>query len=126
MGRQDYFIDREAETEDVGTALQFAKEMLKDGSTSSLWIVTLTKAQLDGDLGTALGDGAASKLKKGISLSFEGKPIRFYTKLTLPCSATRTVVPAVHPDKKLMTSLDSVPGTHALIVVPWNMDDILG
>ncbi len=124
MGRKDYFINREAQTEDVGIALQFAKGLLKDEAASSLWIVSLTKAQLGGDLGSALGDASASALKKGASLSVERKPMRFYTKLTLPRSAHGAVVLAVHPDKKLMTAIDSLPGVHALLVVPWNIDDV--
>jgi hypothetical protein len=126
MGRQNYFINREAETEDVGIALQFAKGLLKDQTTSSLWIVTLTKTQLDGDLGAALGDAAASALKKGAPLNAEGKPVRFYTKLTLPRSAPHAVILAAHPDKKLMTAVDSLSGAHALVVVPWILEDILG
>jgi hypothetical protein len=126
MGRKDYFVDREAQTEDVGTALQFAQRLLKGQGTSALWIVAMTKAQLDGDLATAIGDSAASTLKKGLSLSAKGKPVHFYTKLTLPRSAPGAIILAVHPDKKLMTAVDSLPGPHALVVVPWNMEDVSG
>jgi hypothetical protein len=124
MGRQDYFVDREAQTGDVSTALQFAQGLLSDKGTSTLWIVAMTKAQLDGDLATAIGDIAASTLKKGLSLNAKGKPVHFYTKLTLPRSAPGAVILAVHPDKKLMTAVDSLPGPHALVVVPWNMEDV--
>jgi len=124
MGRKDYFVNREAQTEDVSLALEFAKGLLKDAAVSSFWIVSLTKAQLGGDLGTALGDTAASALKKGASLSAENKPLHFYTKLTLPRSAHNTVILTVHPDKKLMTAVDSLHGVYALLVVPWNMDDV--
>jgi hypothetical protein len=124
MDRKDYFINREAQTEDVGVALQFAKGLLKEKAVSSLWMVSLTKAQLDGDIGTALGDTPTSVLKKGASLRAEGKPLHFYTKLTLPRSAHGSVILAVHPDRKLMTAIDSLHGAHALVVVPWNMEDV--
>lgn len=124
MGRQDYFVDREAQTEDVGTALQFAQGLLKDKAASALWIVAVTKAQLDGDIATAIGDTAASALKKGGSLSAEGKSVHFYSKLTLPRSAPGAVILAVHPDERLMTAVDSLPGPHALVVVPWNMEEV--
>ena len=67
MERKDYFVNREAQTEDVGLALDFAKVLLEDAGASSFWIVSVTKAQLGGDLGTVLGDNAASALKKGAS-----------------------------------------------------------
>lgn len=124
MDRKNYYINRAAQTEDVGTALEFAKKAIKDNAATSLWIVSSTKARLGGDLGTALGDTDTEALKKGTRLTVEGKPLHFHTKLTLPRSAQAAVILAVHPDEKLMTAVDSLHGAHTLIVVRWIYDDV--
>ncbi len=127
MSRQNFYVSKPADAEALILAAEFSFDQLGVPESSELWIVTETKAQLrHTPIEQFLGEFQTKVLAQGRSLVSKGKPIRYYSSVTLPRSAPKAVILLLDASLRLVTRVDGLNGTAAMIVVPWLMEDVQG
>ena len=126
MPRQNFYSSRIANTTPVvQRGIAKLAEVAIALKANSAWIITPAKSNLGGFISSAIGEPAADALAKGkpVNLS-ETCVLRHYTEKTLPFSGDGSPILLCYAGKALLNKVEGLRNVPALIVLPWNMEDV--
>ncbi|MGQ9586873.1 MAG: hypothetical protein ACUVT7_00620 [Thermoplasmata archaeon] len=119
--RLSYFIRAEGQDRE---AVRKGLDWLVQVSITKGHIAVAGLRNFDGLIGEELGKAAVRDLKFAGKTLILGKDIYIVTKLRPLRDADNAPVVAFYPYGKFLDSLDSIRNVMALLVVPWNMQEI--
>lgn len=114
------------ELEPIQTALEIVRILAeRDSGIKEVLIVVHTKGNLNGTtLETVLGNGVSKALAEGKSVRlFENLVLRAETLKQINQYRASHIIIGVYADKKMLDTIDTLPRSNAVIIVPWIMDD---
>ena len=126
MARQNFYTSEMANSLGV---VKLGVQALADAAirlqSSSAWIVSNAKSNLDGFIADVVGGAAVKALQKGKEVGFvKGCSLKFFYEKAIPSFANGSPILACFPNEELMQKVDAITDVPALIVLPWVLDDI--